>query len=116
MRCTILLLVMLVGFFYVGIGVKPTKRPEPTENTISVSDDPNDWVMYNRDVIGTRYNSGEKAISKDNVAKIVEKWRFPPADSEEKIGVVHATVVSTGTSTLAPGSRRRSINLRRTAR
>ena len=52
--------------------------------------------MYNRDVIGTRHNPGEKALGKDNVGQLVEKWRFPPADSSEKIGVVHATVVVNG--------------------
>ena len=62
----------------------------------SVSADPNDWPMYNRDVIGTRHNPGERALSKDSVSRLIEKWRFPPADSSEKIGVVHATAVVNG--------------------
>jgi glucose dehydrogenase len=61
-----------------------------------VSSDPHDWPMYNRDVIGTRHNAAEKTLGKDNVAKLVEKWRFPAVDSQEKIGVVHATVVVNG--------------------
>ena len=32
--------------------------------------------------IGTRHNPGEKTLGKDNVAQLVEKWRFPPADSQ----------------------------------
>ncbi|MCX7403549.1 MAG: hypothetical protein NTY87_10710 [Planctomycetia bacterium] len=42
---------------------------------------------YNRDGSGTRYNFGEQALTKDNVANLLEKWRFPPVDSKEKIGI-----------------------------
>jgi polyvinyl alcohol dehydrogenase (cytochrome) len=52
--------------------------------------------MYNRDVIGTRHNPAEKTLNKENVAQLVEKWRFPSRDSTERIGVVHATVVVNG--------------------
>ena len=96
MRLSILFLVILLGSSTVEVGAEPTKRLEAPEKAVSVSDDPNDWPMYNRDGIGTRYNPGEKALSKDNVAKLVEKWRFPAADSQEKIGVVHATVAVNG--------------------
>jgi glucose dehydrogenase len=47
--------------------------------------------MYNYDVIGTRHNVGERALGKDNVARLEEKWRFPPRGSKDAIGVVHAT-------------------------
>src|SRR5439155_6711463 len=30
------------------------------------------------------------------IGELMEKWRFPPADSKETIGVVHATVVVNG--------------------
>ena len=53
--------------------------------------DPNDWPMYNRDVIGSRFNPAETAIGKGNVGGLVEKWRFPAKGSDESIGVVHAT-------------------------
>jgi len=43
--------------------------------------------MYNRNGSGTRYNFGEQALTKDNVANLVEKWLFPPVDSKEKIGI-----------------------------
>src|SRR5262245_45693876 len=62
----------------------------------AVSADPHDWPMYNRDVLGTRYNPAEKTLSKENVDKLVEKWRFPPVDSKEKLGVVHALVAVNG--------------------
>ena len=52
---------------------------------------PDDWPMYNHDLAGWRYNPAEKTLSPANVGKLVEKWRFPPADSKETIGVVHAT-------------------------
>src|SRR5262249_26254446 len=42
------------------------------------------------------HNSGEKSLNRENVGQLVEKWRFPPADASETIGVVHATVVVNG--------------------
>src|SRR5436853_7481698 len=62
----------------------------------ALSTDPNDWPTYNRDVTGTRHNPAEKSLRFDNVGQLVEKWRFPRADSTETIGVVHATVVVNG--------------------
>jgi outer membrane protein assembly factor BamB/dienelactone hydrolase len=47
--------------------------------------------MYNHDLAGWRLNPAEKTLSPANVGKLVEKWRFPAADSKEIIGVVHAT-------------------------
>lgn len=85
-----LLLSLLLSFF----GLVRIQAADPPG--VSVSADPNDWPMYNRDVTGTRYNPGERALSKDNASQLVEKWRFPPAGSSEKIGVVHATVVVNG--------------------
>jgi len=54
-------------------------------------DDPKDWPMYNRDVLGTRHNAGETVLDKSNVGKLVEKWRFPAKDSDQEVGVIHAT-------------------------
>jgi outer membrane protein assembly factor BamB len=55
------------------------------------SGDRADWPMYNHDLAGWRFNPAEKALGPANVGKLVEKWRFPAADSKETIGVVHAT-------------------------
>ena len=49
--------------------------------------------MYNYDVLGSRYNRGEKAISRDNAGRLEEKWRFPAKGSGQEIGVIHATPV-----------------------
>ena len=50
--------------------------------------------MYNYDVLGTRHNKGEKALTKDNVATLEEKWRFPRKGSLfQLVGVIHATPV-----------------------
>jgi glucose dehydrogenase len=76
--------------------MQPGEAPKQTESLIGVSADPNDWPMYNRDVIGTRHNTAETAIGPENAGQLVEKWRFPPAGSRETIGVVHATVVVDG--------------------
>jgi outer membrane protein assembly factor BamB len=50
-----------------------------------------DWPMYNHDLAGWRFNPAEKTLGTANVGKLVEKWRFPAANSKETIGVVHAT-------------------------
>jgi outer membrane protein assembly factor BamB len=47
--------------------------------------------MYNRDVLGTRFNRGETALGRENAGQIVEKWRFPAQGSGQEIGVIHAT-------------------------
>jgi glucose dehydrogenase len=91
--------IVLIAFFAVTISVvspAEEKARKPPEQISKVADDPNDWPMYNRDVLGTRHNPAEKSLGKDNVGKLVEKWRFPAADAKEKIGVVHATVVVNG--------------------
>jgi polyvinyl alcohol dehydrogenase (cytochrome) len=53
--------------------------------------DAKDWPMYNCDVLGSRHNTGETALSKANVPRLEEKWRFPPKGADFEIGVVHAT-------------------------
>lgn len=55
-----------------------------------------DWPMYNYDLAGWRYNSAEQTLSPENVGRLVEKWRFPAADSKDVIGVVHATPAVVG--------------------
>jgi outer membrane protein assembly factor BamB/dienelactone hydrolase len=52
--------------------------------------------MYNHDLAGWRFNPAEKTLGPGNVGKLVEKWRFPAADSKEQIGVVHATPAVVG--------------------
>jgi polyvinyl alcohol dehydrogenase (cytochrome) len=58
--------------------------------------DARDWPMYNRDLIGSRYNPGETAIGRSNAGQLVEKWRFPARGSDQKIGVIHATPTVVG--------------------
>lgn len=55
-----------------------------------------DWPSYNRDVLGSRHNPGEKTLTPANVGKLEEKWRFPAKDSPDQIGVIHATPVVVG--------------------
>ncbi len=86
--------VLLFSLLPAMVGTEPA-RPKP-EGAAIVSEDPHDWPMYNRDVLGTRHNPAEKTLGKDNVGALVEKWRFPRADAKEKIGVVHALVVVNG--------------------
>ena len=49
--------------------------------------------MYNCDVLGWRHNPGETALSKADVVRLEEKWRFPPKGADFEIGVIHATPV-----------------------
>jgi glucose dehydrogenase len=58
--------------------------------------DAKDWPTYNHDVLGSRYNQGEKAISRDNTGRLEEKWRFPAQGSGQEIGAIHATPVIVG--------------------
>jgi polyvinyl alcohol dehydrogenase (cytochrome) len=94
MRRIILSLALLLGPLPILMGLTPA--PQPPEPKVAVSDDPNDWPMYNRDVVGTRHNPAEKTLGKDNVGQLVEKWRFPAADAKDKIGIVHAVVAVGG--------------------
>lgn len=103
-----LLLAYVVGVPAVLDWALPASQDRaPIKKAPAVSADPHDWPMYNRDLAGTRHNSAEKTLGKNNVGTLVEKWRFPPADSKTKIGVVHAVVavngeVYFGTQTLTP--------------
>jgi polyvinyl alcohol dehydrogenase (cytochrome) len=64
-----------------------------TPRVAYAQDDAKDWPMYNRDVLGTRHNSGETAINKTNAGRLEEKWRFPAKGSDLDVGVIHATPV-----------------------
>ncbi len=59
----------------------------------TAKEDTKDWPTYNRDVLGTRHNRGERSIGPANAGRLEEKWCFPPRDSGREIGVIHATPV-----------------------
>ena len=63
-----------------------------------------DWPMYNHDPAGWRFNPAEKTLGPANVGRLVEKWRFPAADSKEtdRRRPRHAAVVA-GRSLLRHG-------------
>jgi polyvinyl alcohol dehydrogenase (cytochrome) len=65
----------------------------PAERPQTPPIDPADWPTYNRDVLGTRHNPVEKHLSRDNVAQLVEKWRYPPPLSLDLVGVISGTPV-----------------------
>lgn len=52
-----------------------------------------DWPCYNRDALGTRHNPVEKSLSRDSVAQLEEKWRFPQPWTLHLVGAIHATPV-----------------------
>jgi polyvinyl alcohol dehydrogenase (cytochrome) len=91
------LIAVVLGPLVLVLGTGPAYRAgDGPPLPVTVSTDPNDWPMYNRDVIGTRHNPAEKSLDRKNVGGLVEKWRFPPKGSLEFIGVVHSTVVVNG--------------------
>jgi polyvinyl alcohol dehydrogenase (cytochrome) len=97
MRAASVSWILATACLFMEAGTGPAvKTPAPPRPAPTVSADPNDWPMYNRDVLGSRHNPAEKVLGKANVGQLVEKWRFPPADSKETLGVVHATVVVNG--------------------
>src|SRR5262249_22088001 len=83
-----LLVVLPCCLFTAARGEEPDKEPAGSSAKSSgISEDPNDWPMYNRDVIGTRYNSAEKVLGRDNVGKLIERWRFPAEGSRHSVGI-----------------------------
>jgi outer membrane protein assembly factor BamB len=76
----------LLGIFLLGFPVAAVGAPPG----------PADWATYNYDAVGWRHNVGEKTLGRDNVGRLVEKWRFPAKGSGKVIGPVHATPVVVG--------------------
>jgi outer membrane protein assembly factor BamB len=56
--------------------------PVPTQ---TITQDPNDWPMYNHDVAGTRFNPAETTLKPDTVVHLNQLWVYPTA------GDVYAT-------------------------
>jgi polyvinyl alcohol dehydrogenase (cytochrome) len=88
-------LTLAVGFLFAipPIAIQAGEDGSPTDVTQTRRTDTKDWPMYNCDLIGTRHNRGETAISKANAGQLEEKWRFPAKGSKELIGVIHTTPV-----------------------
>src|SRR5438105_5381083 len=103
---------LLLFFCFVLRGVEPdstSRNSSPSDNHFppgregkeartlrkkaGVVVDANDWPMYNCDVLGWRHNAGETALDKADIARLEEKWRFPPKEADFEIGVIHATPV-----------------------
>src|SRR4029077_5469178 len=43
----------------------------------TITQDPNDWPMYNHDAVGTRCNPAEDKLTRDSVRGLKVKWVFP---------------------------------------
>lgn len=81
------LLPILVGLAVLVGGVQVCPAVEQEGQASSDAD----WPMYNRDVSGSRHNPAESVLNSKNADRLTELWRFPAADSDTKIGVIHAT-------------------------
>ena len=92
---TLLASIAVVSFALVItlLGGEPEARKEGAKGSAVAPIDAKDWPTYNADVLGTRHNVGEKVLDKDNAAKLIEKWRFPPTLSLTFVGAIHATPV-----------------------
>lgn len=89
--------------FHVNVGavvlaltatLSPVLRCEAAESQANSAAPPitaSDWPSYNHDLRGWRWNSAETDLSASNASDLVEKWRFPPRGSKEKVGAIHAT-------------------------
>jgi polyvinyl alcohol dehydrogenase (cytochrome) len=43
----------------------------------TIPPDPNDWPMYNHDVLGTRFNPAEATLTRESVKHLQIEWVFP---------------------------------------
>jgi hypothetical protein len=63
-------------------GIGGSTEPSLRHAALCVSVPPIQMIVYNRDVAGASHIPTEKTLSKENVNKLIEKWRFPVADSQ----------------------------------
>jgi len=84
----------LVLSFFSSLAQNPGSNPAQT-----ITQDPNDWPMYNRDAVGTRCNPAENKLTRDSVRGLKVKWVFPTAgDVYGTPSVVHGVVYVGDTS------------------
>lgn len=67
------------------VSVNPSKSLEIKHSTAG------DWPMYNCTPAGWRFNADEKILGRHNAKQLELQWAFPSENSEETIGVIHAT-------------------------
>lgn len=87
MKSPVLALILTAVF---ASGLHAGRQDDPRRSNAS-ADSAADWPMYNHDIAGWRFNPAETRLGPASVGALVEKWRFPAADSQRTIGVVHAT-------------------------
>ena len=62
-----------LAFLFSGsLAQNPGSNPAQT-----ITQDPNDWPMYNHDAVGTRGNPTEDKLNLDSVRGLKVKWVFP---------------------------------------
>jgi outer membrane protein assembly factor BamB len=86
-------LTVALGCFIVAGGPTHSGHQADAKRIIQKASAAKDWPTYNCDVLGWRHNAAETALSKENVGRLEEKWRFPPKDADFQIGAIHATPV-----------------------
>ena len=65
----------------------------------TISQDPNDWPMYNHDISGSRFNSAKARLTPKSVKHLKIEWVFPTAgDVYATPSVVHNIVYAGDTS------------------
>jgi polyvinyl alcohol dehydrogenase (cytochrome) len=78
-----------LAFLFSGsLAQNPGSNPAQT-----ITQDPNDWPMYNHDAVGTRCNPAKDKLTPDSVKGLKVKWVFPTT------GDVYGTPSVVGTST-----------------
>jgi uncharacterized protein (TIGR03118 family) len=77
----------------------PRRRLELEALEIRVVPSANDWAMYNYDIAGTRNNTAEHTLNKNNVGDLQVLWNFPTAGLVTGTPAVVNNVVYAGDST-----------------
>jgi polyvinyl alcohol dehydrogenase (cytochrome) len=72
LRLSCAVTVALVLSFSSSPAQNPGSNPAQT-----ITQDPNDWPMYNHDAVGTRCNPAEDKLTRDSVRGLKVKWVFP---------------------------------------
>lgn len=78
-RLSILVLLLVARF---GVAANPIPKIDRA-----------DWVSYNYDQRGWRFNVAEQTLAPSNAARLEEKWRFPSRGDKQRVGAIHATPI-----------------------
>jgi polyvinyl alcohol dehydrogenase (cytochrome) len=77
--------------------------PVPTQ---TITQDPNDWPIYNHDVVGTRFNPAETTLTRDTVGNLHQIWFYQTTGDVYATPSVVENVVYAGDAEVTNGIRK----------